>query len=204
MRLFTALLLAVLVSVSLFIFMHGLIATDEEPAVEVVQKRVDVFHRQHREERVEPRPRVMPEPPEELQPPMPETVSVTPTETTRFEIETPDMPDLSTISNGVSIGTPSGRGVNGGDGDAIPVVRVEPQWPREALIQGIEGWVRLEFTIRSDGSVGNIRVIESTPARLFDQAAVRALQRWRFRPRMVDGRPVERQATQVIEFSLSE
>jgi periplasmic protein TonB len=108
------------------------------------------------------------------------------------------------IDGGLAFGGPRRAASGSGDGDAVAIVRVEPQWPREALIQGIEGWVRVEFTIRTDGSVANPRVIESEPGRLFNQSAIRAIQRWRFRPRMVDGRPVERTATQVIEFRLDD
>jgi protein TonB len=116
-----------------------------------------------------------------------------------------DIPRLD-LPRGLEGGMYLGRtgGVGAGDGDVIPIVRIEPQWPREALIQGIEGWVRVEFTIREDGSVADARVIEAEPRRIFDRAALRAIQRWRFRPRIVDGRPVERRATQTIEFNLED
>jgi periplasmic protein TonB len=88
------------------------------------------------------------------------------------------------------------------DGEVIPIVRVEPQWPRDALSRRIQGWVLLEFTILPDGSVADAEVIESVPERMFDRNALRALERWRFRPRVLDGRPVSRRARQRIDFRL--
>jgi protein TonB len=81
-------------------------------------------------------------------------------------------------------------------------VRIEPQYPREALLKGIQGWVRVRFTIMEDGSVDDPIVVESEPRRLFDRAAIRAILRWKFKPRIVDGKAVRREAEQVIDFKL--
>ena len=90
------------------------------------------------------------------------------------------------------------------DGDAIPIVRIEPQYPREALLRGIEGWVRLDFTIREDGSVCDVAVVNAEPSNIFNRNAVRAVLRWKFKPRIVDGRPVPRKGQQTIEFRLDQ
>jgi protein TonB len=90
------------------------------------------------------------------------------------------------------------------EGDVIPIVRTPPQWPREALINGTSGWVRIEFTILEDGTVKDPKVVESQPPRLFDRNAVRAILRWKFKPRIVDGQPVQRQAEQTIEFKIED
>lgn len=105
--------------------------------------------------------------------------------------------------NGPFIGSWSSRtGDRAMDGDVIPIVRIEPQYPREALLKGMEGWVRLAFTIQEDGSVCDVAVVEAEPARVFNRNAVRAVLRWKFKPRIVDGQPVRRQGQQVIEFKL--
>ena len=202
MRVFLALIGAVVVSGLLFLLMHGLIDTDVDERVEPQKRVVVPFLREVRDERVEPRPRVIPEPPDEREPPPTDPVESKPIDHTLTTLEPKDLPTVDGIDGGLAFGGPRRAASGSGDGDAVAIVRVEPQWPREALIQGIEGWVRVEFTIRTDGSVANPRVIESEPGRLFNQSAIRAIQRWRFRPRMVDGRPVERTATQVIEFRL--
>jgi protein TonB len=88
------------------------------------------------------------------------------------------------------------------EGDVVPVMVIRPMYPREAAIDGIEGWVKLEFTITASGSVRDARVIDANPARIFNREAIRAILKWKFKPRVVDGVAVDRRATQVIDFSL--
>lgn len=88
------------------------------------------------------------------------------------------------------------------EGDIIPVVVIRPLYPREAAINGTEGWVKVEFTITEVGTVKNPRVIDAKPPRIFNREAIRAILKWKFKPRVVEGVAVERQATQVIDFSL--
>lgn len=95
-----------------------------------------------------------------------------------------------------------GNGLAGFDTDVIPVVRVPPAYPRNARTAGIEGEVTMAVTIRPDGSVSDVSVLESNPPRLFDQAAMDAMSRWKFRPKIVDGSPVAQRARQTIEFKL--
>jgi protein TonB len=90
------------------------------------------------------------------------------------------------------------------DSDVIPIVRIAPQYPREALMKGIEGWVELEFVINSDGTVANPVILGAVPAQIFNRSAMRAILRWKFKPRFVDGRAVSRRGRQVIEYKLEE
>ena len=82
------------------------------------------------------------------------------------------------------------------------VKSVAPSYPPEAFRSHREGWVEVQFTITVDGKVANPKVVNSEPGRLFDQAALEAVRRWTFKPRMVDGKPAEEQATRRIEFKL--
>ena len=95
-----------------------------------------------------------------------------------------------------------GSGLSGFDTDVIPVVRVQAAYPRRAKQAGIEGSVTMEVLIKPDGTVSQAKVLESTPPRMFDQAALVAIQRWKFRPKIVDGTPVSQRARQTIQFSL--
>lgn len=88
--------------------------------------------------------------------------------------------------------------------DATSINRVKPDYPRSALNAGIEGWVKLSFTVTTDGRVENVSVIDSKPPRLFDLAAVDAVKHWSFKPKMADGKPVIGKVEQVIEFKLSD
>ncbi len=95
-----------------------------------------------------------------------------------------------------------GQGLAGFDTDVIPVVRTSPVYPRGAKQARIEGSVTLAVTIRPDGTVEGAEVLESDPPRLFDDAALDAIRRWKFRPKIVDGTPVAQRARQTIEFKL--
>jgi protein TonB len=75
-------------------------------------------------------------------------------------------------------------------------------YPRDAAISGIEGWVNVEFTITEVGTVKNPRVIDAEPGRIFNREAIRAILKWKFKPRVVEGVAVERRATQIIDFTL--
>ncbi len=79
---------------------------------------------------------------------------------------------------------------------------VAPSYPPEAFRSRRQGWVEVQFTITVDGKVTNAKVTNAQPSRMFDQAALEAVRRWTFKPRMVNGKPVEEQATRRIEFKL--
>ena len=95
-----------------------------------------------------------------------------------------------------------GNGLAGFDTDVIPIVRVAPNYPRNAKQARLEGYVTMSVTINPDGTVSNAEIMESNPPRLFDQAALDAIRRWKFRPKVVDGAPVAQRAKQTIEFTL--
>jgi len=86
--------------------------------------------------------------------------------------------------------------------DVVPLVRINPDYPVAALRRGREGWVQMEFEITELGAVANARVVESSDP-LFDEAALAALRRWRYAPKIIDGLPVTRPGVQTrIVFQL--
>ncbi len=90
------------------------------------------------------------------------------------------------------------------EGDIIPLVRIQPQYPRRAAIAKIEGFVTIEFTITETGTVTDPTVIDSRPPRVFDREAIRAILKWKFKPRVIDGVAVSRRATQTLDFKLAD
>lgn len=76
------------------------------------------------------------------------------------------------------------------DGDIIPLVAIQPTYPRRAAERGIEGYVVVSFTITTAGTTRDIEVEESSSS-LFDSAAKRAAERLKYKPRIIDGTPVE-------------
>lgn len=99
-------------------------------------------------------------------------------------------------------GANGGPAAEGSNSEVTPLNNILPVYPDSARRRGLEGYVQLAFTITADGRVENLRVVESSPARVFDRAARRAASRWRFAPRQVNGQPVAREAVKRLEFKL--
>ncbi|MDX3772854.1 energy transducer TonB [Chromatiaceae bacterium AAb-1] len=111
-----------------------------------------------------------------------------------------NMPGLDLGASNTGLGDPSGMLR---DGDATPIVRIEPRYPVQAARDGLQGWVRLRFSIMEDGSVDEVEVIEAEPRRVFDREAIRALRRWKYSPKIVDGKPIKQAGQQVqLDFTL--
>ncbi|WP_330969367.1 energy transducer TonB, partial [Lysobacter sp. A3-1-A15] len=66
--------------------------------------------------------------------------------------------------------------------DLRPISTPAPSYPVAALRNGTSGEVQVEFTVGTDGSVTNARVVRSNPSRVFDREAVSAVRSWRFQP----------------------
>lgn len=92
------------------------------------------------------------------------------------------------VSASVDIGGPGGMNI--AEGDYLPIVRVAPVYPARALSRGIEGYVDMSFTVTTTGTVRDPVVIFSTSS-LFDRAAERAVLKFKYKPRVVDGVPVD-------------
>lgn len=74
---------------------------------------------------------------------------------------------------------------------SLPIVKVAPIYPDRALNEGIEGHVLLEFVVTETGAVRDAVVLEANPSGVFEQAALKAVAKFKYKPRIVDGRPVE-------------
>lgn len=59
------------------------------------------------------------------------------------------------------------------------LIRVAPHYPTKARIQGVEGWVLLQYDVSATGFIENVKILDSQPLGVFDQEAVRALQKWK-------------------------
>jgi periplasmic protein TonB len=129
---------------------------------------------------------------------------------------TPEMPKMafatSGIENNVATLTPvvDARGAMtrmsmsaGSDRDVIPLVRIAPDYPPRALSRGLEGWVKVQFTITPTGTVKDAKVVDAMPKEIFDDAALKSISRWRYNPRVEGGVAVERVGVQtIIRFQL--
>jgi protein TonB len=84
----------------------------------------------------------------------------------------------------------------------VPLLRVPPNYPARAASRHIEGWVTVEFTITTDGSVDDAVVVSSEPEAIFDEAALTAISKWKFKEKNVNGVAVTQRAVQRLQFKL--
>lgn len=76
------------------------------------------------------------------------------------------------------------------DGEMLPIVKVAPVYPARAIARELEGYVIVEFTVTGTGRVRDVKVVESTHP-VFDKAAIDAALKFKYRPRVIDGRSVD-------------
>ncbi len=203
-RFLASLLLGVAVTLVLFFIMQALIDSGDQAYRSDSDGQIMEFVRIKDDESLSLKDRrkpKKPEPPKEPPPPPKMIVEkqVKPT-MNKVKIDIPNI-DLPTIAGGGPfLGNWAGNPL--AEGDVLPIVRIDPQWPREALVEGIEGYVIVEVIIAADGSVASAVVVESVPRRLFDRNVIRAVLKWKFKPRIINGVAVERRAIQRLDFSL--
>ncbi len=218
MRLIVALLLAIVINVSLFMLMKHMVTpkvvdrqlTEDIRLLDFIRmQREEVEPETRRRERPEPPP-----PPEEPPPPPPSATApdVTPPDVPSPQLNVPRIDVPLSIAGGPYLGdfmaapapAASAPAVQPSmDDEVVALVRIPPNYPRTAQRRGIEGVVTVEFTITRDGSVRDPIVVSATPENIFDREALNAIARWKFRPKVEDGQPVERRATQEIEFRMA-
>lgn len=195
-----SLLIGGAVTFALFVFMAFLVGggakradtSTDSPVIEISMDKQDT--------KVQDKPRVKPKPPTPPeQPPLPDT----PPPDSSSDIDTNMSFNMSgvvagTASTGFKLGNMMTR-----DGDATPIVRIEPQYPIAAARDGKEGWVQLSFTINELGGVDDVQVIDADPKRIFDREAKRALKKWKYKPKIVDGKALKQPGMTVqLDFKL--
>jgi protein TonB len=91
------------------------------------------------------------------------------------------------------------------DSNAIALVQVQPVYPQRALQKEIEGYVVVEFDVDEGGRVINPRVLYAEPEGYFETASLRALERYRYQPRVVNGQTVKMFGVQQkLSFTLAD
>jgi len=198
-RFFVSFAMAAFVTFGLFWIMQGLIIVEGELDKSDKIKVVD-FVRVQRTEEVTKKDR---EPPKKAQiddePPPPQ-----------MNLDTSSSLDaggigISAVDSGGMEGLDTGGGFSlaSADGDAVPLVRVPPQYPERALQRGIEGRVLIEFTISKTGAVKDPKVIAYEPSTIFNKAALKAVSQWKYNPKIENGKPVEQTGIRIaIPFVL--
>ena len=199
-RFLVSLLLGAAVTFALFSFMAFLVSsgdmTKQDPQDNIVVEvnTTPPKSAAERRQRVPPPPPPPPKTPPKPQAPEPEVNN-------NSGGLTFNMPGVQLSGANTGISAP-GAGF-GRDGDASPIVRIEPKYPIQAQRDGREGWVKLSFTINEVGGVEDVEVIDAEPKRIFNKAARRALKKWKYKPKVVDGKPQRRPGLTVqLDFTM--
>jgi protein TonB len=188
-----------LVTVTLLFVMQLLIVTGKTALTDPRERHKLEFVRVKRNENLNVDD-IIPEKP----PKPPETPPETPPQD--MDNVNPDAPTINiappTVAANTDIGGPGAMNI--AEGDYLPIVRVAPVYPARALSRGLEGFVDLSFTVTTAGTVRDPIVLQSTSS-LFERAAIRAVLKFKYKPRVVDGVPVDVPGVKTrISFQLEE
>jgi protein TonB len=184
-RWFVSMIVALLITLSLFFVMQALIATGAQLEQNVnVVKIVDATM-----------PEIEMEVVREIEKPQPlEQLDTPPPEVPDRQVAMDSGPSLSIQRAAVQIDTDlsiGGASISITDGEMLPLVNVTPTYPTRAASRGIEGWCQVSFTVTETGGVRDVVVVDAEPPEMFDTASIRAAEKFKFQPKVVDGKGVE-------------
>ncbi|MFT7286699.1 MAG: protein TonB [Halieaceae bacterium] len=181
-RLLLAALFAVPVAVGLFFVMQSLIDKDYEQDdtkarkiadIVVPEREIDVNVKEQKPEKVEDPE----EPPPELEP---------------LEVDFDSDMDVVNMAPVAAVSVEiSSSGMSTGDGEYLPIVKVAPIYPRRAQTRGITGYCIVEYTVTKSGSIKDPVAVDCSPSGVFDRASVKAAEKFKYKPRVVDGDAIE-------------
>lgn len=138
---------------------------------------------------------------EEAKPEKPEEPDVPPPDLPEPEFVAPDA-NMGGINMDVPVATAElgvggMGGLNMGEGDMIPIVKAAYEYPTSASSRGIEGSCEVVFTVTETGSVidavadeSKCMTSEGKPTSVFNRSSVKAALKFKYKPRVVDGKPV--------------
>ncbi|MEN8006255.1 MAG: TonB family protein [Candidatus Krumholzibacteriota bacterium] len=182
-----AVVLGILVTLGVLFTMQTLVATPKSKLDESGSRHFVDFVRVQREEAIERRDR-RPEKPLSPDAPPAETIQprVDAVDESQVSLEVPVAPVDVEVEMSVS-----GLGLVASDGDYLPIVKIAPVYPPVAQSRGIEGYCIVEYTVTAAGTTRDVAVVEAEPTGIFDKVSIAAALKFKYRPRVVNGEPIE-------------
>ncbi len=182
----------------LFFLMQSLIATEEVILPEEPKRIFPNYHQDNTKEPIIKELDRVELPKEVVEPPK----SVDPMETDNNKagpVITVTPPVAPTDNGGPHIQ------INGfQDGEQIPLVRVQASYPRNALSKGVSGWATVAFTIDEYGSVVDPYIVAAEPQGYFERSSLKAIKKFRYKPKVINGQAVQSQGQFRMVFELEE
>ena len=182
-RLIIGAVLAVPVAGGLFFIMQYLIASADPKIDDSKQRKLADIHMPDREIETnvsEKKPDKVDDP-EEPPPDM-----ATPDLNMDMSVEVVNMAPAAAVD--VSINS---SGMASGDGEYLPIVKVAPIYPRRAQTRGISGYCIIEYTVTTSGAIKDPVAVDCQPEGVFEKASLKASLKFKYKPRVVDGEPIE-------------
>lgn len=181
-RAFTGALIAIPVVFGLLFLMQSLIDQDFEQD-ETKQRKIADIVVPEREIDVNTKV-VKPDQPEDPEEPPPDLQPL--------EVDFDTDLDVANIAPNAGVDIQiSSSGMSTGDGEYLPIVKVAPIYPRRAQTRGITGYCIVEYTVTKSGSIRDPLPVDCSPAGIFDRASVKAAEKFKYKPRVVDGEAIE-------------
>ncbi|NOH98677.1 energy transducer TonB [Vibrio sp. 99-70-13A1] len=204
-RLLLALPFAAAMGIALFSFMAWMVDNGHHRAQENSETLSFNMVMVESEQEVQRRQRAVPEKPKAPEPPPEAQVSTSKAEVTPINpMSSIPALDLNTSISGLAISAPTFSDF-GSNQQAMPLYRVEPRYPPKALKRGAEGYVLMSFTIDETGRPVDIEVTDAKPRRMFERNAIRALKKWKYQPKVIDGKAIAQVGQTIkLEFKLAE
>jgi len=175
-------LVAVPVALGLFFLMQALIDREYQQEdvknrkiadIVVPEREIDINVKETKQEKVDDPE----EPPPEMEP---------------MEVDFDTDLNVANVAPGASVDVSiSSSGMAAGDGEYLPIVKVAPIYPRRAQTRGITGYCIVEYTVTKSGSIRDPRPVDCEPSGVFERASVKAAEKFKYKPRVVDGEPIE-------------
>lgn len=194
-------LIALVVTFTIFFIIQSLISQASELNKSNKAPNFIEFIRIKQDDSLQERKRTIPDkPPTPKRPPQPQVeLDVSkPPPTANLDFDMPDF-SLPTDFSGAFMSNLDSMGT--GISQLIPIVKVAPRCPREAQVSGIDGSVTLLLNVNSSGRVSSVRLKSAKPARVFNAEAIKAVRRWQFKPKTIDGIAVDQMGELLVEFT---
>ena len=175
--------LAIPVASGLFFIMQYLIATADVQIDDQKQRKLADIHMPDREIDTNLAD-AKPDKPDDPEEPPPEL------DTPELELDLDIEPVNLAPSTKVRLSLGKG-GISASDGEYLPIVKVAPIYPRRAITRGIEGHCIIEYVVTRSGSTRDPVAIDCQPKGIFERASLAASLKFKYKPRVVDGDPIE-------------
>jgi len=175
--------LGIVVTLALLLLMHTLIAStesklDEGKAIKIADitmpdTKIETRVKEQKPEKVDD--------PEEPPPPL---------DTPEIEFDTKLTVNMAATPR-QEVKISAGLGGIASDGEYLPIVKVAAVYPRRAQTRGITGYCIVEYTVTTTGATRDPVAIDCSPPGVFESASVKAAEKFKYKPRVIDGEPVE-------------